>query len=858
MNLRRLLLSLLALAAVAVASRPWTEAEFRAFERTWQPQWSPRPESLIRGPRRFNYLERIKLTCDFIARFQVSDSGSSDFGGIIEAEHLPSIIETDNTQEAIWVWTRWFELTGRDDYRVNVRRAWTYVLNHPAYWEHNGDPQYLWYSVWNSGLAFMAESKYRSVYGDSSFIAYADSCRGFYLNTPLTPAMLDLMVTAQSSGMAYSYALGRGDQLLRDSALARGNRVRLSIESGPRARLAAQNWAMCGGTMFWGVAHTYCLADTVAGKAWLATYAESLPGFYPTGTWNSSHNIWLANAYRSAAELTGDDDWWLMHHYLTDTLLQKDTDRDGGIPANWTDPPTLDQTWISTYLVFMGMDPLASPVLEHDLSALEFAAPSGRQLYQVGDSVDVAVPVANVGRTDEPQFNLTVFGPGYSHTLSVPALAFLGIDTIQFPRLGLTEAGMFQLDAVSQATPDDNRLNDTSRTSFKVYGRYVLSGTLLDSLAGLPIRSGVLCRIAGSSSVWDSTGTDSLGRFSLDVADTSFVVTIAPEPPYYGRSWPLTITGDTAAIFLTPAAHLMVVNADTLGQYDGYYTSTLDSVGVTWFAWHRQAQGLPPYHLVDRLRARTIVWFSGDAIDGTVPAEDQDSLLSLAQAGFNLLLTGQNIGEDIAGSVLLEELCGTHFDSTGWSQFFVYGHRPDSLGSLIGATSTAGGDGAGNQNSRDVLSAMRNGASLFMVYDTLTGKGAGIRRRDPSGTKTIVLGFGFEAVNRPQSRPTFLTRVQLMRKLLDWFNVFTGVEEPELPQSPVARTAVVPNPFSARCRVLAPAGARLSLFDASGRRLCPPLTAPLLAERLSACLPGTYFLLDATPGNSPSRVVKVN
>jgi hypothetical protein len=98
---RRVLLAVLILASAALATRPWTEQEFKSFYRLYKPEWLPRPESLIYGPRRFNYLRQVKKTCDFVASYQVSDSLSANFGGVIEAEHMPTTIETDNTQEAI-------------------------------------------------------------------------------------------------------------------------------------------------------------------------------------------------------------------------------------------------------------------------------------------------------------------------------------------------------------------------------------------------------------------------------------------------------------------------------------------------------------------------------------------------------------------------------------------------------------------------------------------------------------------------------------------------------------------------------------------------------------------------------------
>ncbi|MEO0019560.1 MAG: hypothetical protein ABIK47_02830, partial [candidate division WOR-3 bacterium] len=136
--IRRLFLSILALVSIAIATRIWSEDEIQRYEKRYKGEYLPRPEITPFGPRRFNYLKRKKWVCEFVARYQVSDSLSPDFGGIIEAEHLPTIIETDNTQEAIWVWSRHHQITGSDYYQENIRRAWIYVLRNPAYREHGG------------------------------------------------------------------------------------------------------------------------------------------------------------------------------------------------------------------------------------------------------------------------------------------------------------------------------------------------------------------------------------------------------------------------------------------------------------------------------------------------------------------------------------------------------------------------------------------------------------------------------------------------------------------------------------------------------------------------------------------------
>jgi len=845
---RRVLLAVLVLASAALATRPWSEQEFESFYRSYEPEWLPRPESIVYGPRRFNYLRQVKLTCDFVASYQVSDSLSSDFGGIIEAEHMPTVIETDNTQEAIWIWSRWYELTGRDDYRENIRRAWIYVKRYPAFREHEGNPNSIWYAVWNCGLGFMAEAEYRQAYGDTAFRAYADTCRTFYLENPLQNLTArDNFVTGQSSGMAYEYARAMTDTVLHDTALARGQRVKTWIETDADSMLGLQDWAMCGGTAFWGVVHTVCKEDTVAGKVWLETYADSLPGFYPTGSWNCSHNIWLANAYRASAEVGHDTLNWMMHHYLVDTLLMRDTDDDGGIPATWADPDTQDQTWVSTYLNFMGMDVFVTPTYDTDVSVLEFVAPDPHGVYVAGDSIDASVPVANVGRNTASDFDLTINAGGTNIDVHIDSLPFLATETIVAGPIPLDTPGLYTLAAYTDG--DDNPLNDTVHLNLKVYGLWNVSGTLTDSGTGEPVHAWVRSRIQGDTAVWDSCETDSAGAFQFRIIDTSITVSIEPDIPYYARSWDFAIRGDTTIDLVTQPAHVLVVNNDTLENYASYYTSTLDTLGVTWCQWNRPSGGLLPYAELDRLRASTVVWYSGNTHVGTVSAADRDSLAAYVQTGTNLFVTGQNIAEELQGTAFLESVCGCRFDSTGWSGFFAFGDRQDSLGAFVTGTATTGGNGAGNQTSRDVISPLGN-SSGFLVYDSVAVKYAATRRQLPAGGKVVFMGVGFEAVNRPLSKPTYFSRVQLMELILTWFGVPTGIAEQPQASShkPQAIATIVrgvlclprdmtelPGNSDRVPRLMS----RAVLLDASGRRV---LQLHAGANNLSRLPAGVYFV----------------
>jgi hypothetical protein len=312
------------------------------------------------------YREAVSRTAHFIASMQVSDSASANFGGVIEAENQTGIIQTDNTQEAIWVWSRYKQLFGADSFGTNIRRAWIYTRRYPAWREEGSGTDY--YRDWNSGLGLFAESKYREVYGDSTYLhLYADSCISYLNGHPLNfnqtgYTVLHPFVTALYSGMLYHYWKDRGVQAYHDTAVARGTLVRNWIQASAQVRLQSNVWAMSGGTALWGVCASVLQEDTTAAKAWLATYVDSMTFFQATGTWNNSWNIYHAWAYRAAWEIGHVAQWQTNQKRLVDTLMAQDLDLDGGIPDTWNNGSgDGDASWTSSYLDFMGMDYWVEP-----------------------------------------------------------------------------------------------------------------------------------------------------------------------------------------------------------------------------------------------------------------------------------------------------------------------------------------------------------------------------------------------------------------------------------------------------------------------------------------------------------------
>jgi hypothetical protein len=311
------------------------------------------------------YREAIARTARFMANMQVSDSASTDFGGVREAEDDLNTIQTDNTQEGIWVWSRYYQLFSVDSFRVNIRRAWYYNQRHPAWREEGTGTDY--YRNWNCGLGLFAESKYREVYGDTFYLrAYTDSCISFLNSHPLNfnqsgYTILHPFVTGLYAGMLYHYWRDRGLQAYHDTAVARGTLVKYWIQANARTRLQSNVWAMSGGTALWGVCNSALPEDTSSAKAWLNIYVDSMNFFQPSGTWNNSWNLYRAWAYRAAWEVGHIPQWQTNHKRLVDTLLAQDQDLDGGIPDTWNDPQNTDRASTSAFHDYMGLDYWVEP-----------------------------------------------------------------------------------------------------------------------------------------------------------------------------------------------------------------------------------------------------------------------------------------------------------------------------------------------------------------------------------------------------------------------------------------------------------------------------------------------------------------
>lgn len=826
--MKKIIVTSLLIFSIGLSLPYWKQEDFERAEA--YPKGKPVMQTeieLLRGNwQTWSYIHELCQTAAFIASMQVSDSLDPEFGGIIEGEDALTIVETDNTQEAIWVWCRYYEITGDTIYFINLRRAWIYVMNFPAYNEEGTDSDY--YRVWNCGLALFAESKYRNVFSDTTFLSYADTCGKYILQHPLPfddpipiYRRLHPKVTSFAAGMLYQYGNEMSNQAFIDTALLYGDRVKNWIELDPNVNINDEAWAMSGGTAVWGLCRSIFDADTSLGITWLNTYLPYMKYYQPTGNWNNSWNIWYANAYNFSARITQTSTYVEYHHSLTDTLLIQDYDDDGGVPPTSIWGENQDHSWVSSYMVFMGFEGLMDSIKNFDAGVNGIYAVGPRLFFLAGDTIKLSIKVANYGFSPLSNVYFAIDGPYFADTIM--DLKIGEEDTIKFRMPWVpNDTGYYDFAAYSDYPGDERVENDTFDTVIFVRPLRLVSGMVYD-----PGADGIYSQlyfqfIDDTGSVYiDSTETDSsTGIFSIYLIDSLYRAFINTEIPYPDSvEEDIYVTPDSISdltFYLNPA-DLLVINRDNEARYSEYYEKPLDSLSVTYKVWAPVNQGLFPISRINEFNYNIIIWYTGKAVTDNVTPNEQESLMVFLDNGGKLLITGQNIGEEISGTQFYDDYLHAQLIDDSIYTVYCYPDTQDLLGQHIGKLFTTGSQGAANQYSRDVI-ASDGDSYQFLYYDTSFTNCSGIWHNDTVHNYQIVYcGFGVEAIDK---RPAYMTRTEFLAEILTWFGIL-GIQEYGN-QYCLFLFSIYPNPAHNRVKIyssnsVTPQKVSIKIYDISGR-----------------------------------------
>lgn len=803
-SLRNYLIISLLLSSVLInslsATPYWTEEQILAQEQQIE-ILNSLPSSTLPNPPRTNpyyYYDQYLLTSNWLRSLQVTSTGV-DFGGMREGEtgSLYTIIQTDNTQEAIVVWSNAKRIAQNDTlFTTEISRAWIYNRQWPAWLEEGGNNSY--YRSHNSGWGLAATMAYIIATGDSSVIGYGDSCANYIQNFPVVwSSNTNRNAEGIATGALAQYARWRNSQQSQrwlDTALVRGQRLREWIESNPTAVLRqSESWALSGGCAFWGVLHSICVQNPTFGISWVNQYGQFMEARPGAGMWANAWATWYGHAHTAAFAFTNSMMFLDSAVTVTDYLLDQDVDVDGGIPATVGDPQNQDQSWVSSYLCWMLLDPLIPLTgYETDLGVTAIQQPRG--LLGIGDSIRCSFSIVNFGRQSMIPSLYIRYGSS-SNTLQT--LSFADTDSLvsnqrrTFTRnLGIASAESLII-RIRIANIDSNSSNDSMTLLRTVSPAYSIPISIsIDSAITLPISINTIFQ-----SVVDSNYTKHIDTtFSTYTVNTSirlplgswFISHVTP-PPLRQIRQQITVGPSSTYQVSIPKASLWLLDDDSTGNYRSYYTSVLDSIHSSY-----RIDEVPTVQNFSSILSQfqIVVWFTGDRLS-PIDLSQRIAINNALNQGVNLLLTGQNIGESIhrSDSTFLQRF-GISLRSYDTNIYRIYGVAGTPW---VGVnTLLAGSYGAGNQTSQDGFNLLENGVAWSSYQGQPTNYSVVVTNAFNSG-KTAITGFGLESV----SGLGMNSRSNLIATVLEFFQSPTFIS----PETVVAipnefQVIAYPNPFN--------------------------------------------------------------
>lgn len=426
--------------------------------------------------------DNFTKTAQFFATLQGLD------GGMNEAEDI-AFENTDNTLESIWVWCRYYELTGDNTYHQNVLDAWNYSIANPAWLESDSG------KIYSSAWALAAEERFRNAYNNWTYSWYANASMQFIVNETAWEPSLLFNLTARkhirgwAAGNMYRYALDVGNETAKWLAVGYGNLTMQEVESNPNI-LAQEGWALAGGTSMWGIWQSSM--REFPNVTWMRTYGPFLdtevtnPGLGP-GNSQVGWEAWYAGGHLGVWNITGDDLYYLNYLNITDRQIAADGDDDGGLPTNYGEPDDTDESWVTSYRAYMILDefnkmPAGNPPQPADLQQVDLSV-SGT------DVILIWLRSGDDGAGENDVFAYEIY---YSTNSQ-----FCGYGVLNFTRLGVVFAGGTGYYHLGAGSDLDNyiyyittRDYQAWRNSSTVYGgKCAFSLTAGENLVSVPFKT---------------------------------------------------------------------------------------------------------------------------------------------------------------------------------------------------------------------------------------------------------------------------------------------------------------------------------------------------------------------------------
>lgn len=228
-----------------------------------------------------------------------------------------------------------------------------------------------------------------------------------------------------------------------------------------------------------------------------------------------------------------------------------------------------------------------------------------------------------------------------------------------------------------------------------------------------------------------------------------------------------------------------------------YYENALEQLGLSWETRKRTE--------LDELGGDlgeydAIIHFSGTAETNIFPNGDWDDLDAYLGSGGNLIVTGQNVAQDLATSqpAVLTDILHVEYLEPHSNILTVRGVEGNPLTEGMYLV-MAGSGGAWNQSSMDVVSALPDAEPFFLYRLETPDELAGVRVQDGLGD-LFYCAYGIEGIN--DSTASGDTKLDVLSMMFEQFGLTSvpTTEENALPSS-IYLFPLYPNPFNSQLKI---------------------------------------------------------
>jgi len=400
------------------------------------------------------------------------------------------------------------------------------------------------------------------------------------------------------------------------------------------------------------------------------------------------------------------------------------------------------------------------------------------------------------------------------------------MDTVEIHPVWRTSSpGFYTIQSWTELPGDLYHGNYTAYIEVEIRGFGELTGAVVDESTGEGISANLNfyhqevsdeIPLASASTILPS------GEYSLDLMAGEYRIEVTPVVPYNeidfsGVNVPVNQTTEFD-MELHPADILLV--DDDLGMaYDTFLVSSLNSIGVESYHWDRDLDGelSGNAQLFDMC-----LWMTGNDSATTLLQTDKDELAQFLEAGGNLILSGQNIGDDLGANdpFLNDYLRVQHELDYVAGQFFLEGEtgHPISDGTTL---FLIGSGGAGNQNSQSSCSPLSGAEVVYRYQNAPNPIGAVCYYDQINDYHTVFLAFGIEAVSGMGGTTP---RSELLTNIFEWWGFTVDAEiSPAEVVADFQLLSAYPNPFNPSTaigyKLQAASNVNLTVYDITGREV---------------------------------------